>query len=279
MNQLNISIISSLVNILLTIFKLIVGFLIGSVALIAEGIHSGLDVVSSIVTWLGIKSSSKPADKEHPYGHFRSESLASLVVVMLLAISAFWILYEGITRFFISTPISWSIWGLVVMGFSAIINEVMARAKFYYGKKMHSIGLISDAKHSRTDVIASIGLFIGLILIKYYNLADAILAIVVGIYILIESWFLVKQVSQSLLDTSDVETEKQIEEISKDLELVLEDVKTRQAGGKIFAEIKVLLDPRLKLKEVDKQCKEIEKILKKKIERLEYIIIKAEPYK
>lgn len=279
MNTASISVISVFVNILLTILKLVVGVLTGSVALIAETIHSGLDIASSAIAWIGIKSSSRPADKEHPYGHFRFESLASLAVVVLLAVSAFWILYEGISRFFIDSSVTWSIWGLVVIGLSAIINEIMSRIKLHHGKKAHSLGLVSDAKHSRADVIASIGLFIGLILIKYYNLADAILAIIIGIYILIESWSLIKEVSDSLLDTFDSETESKIAEISKDLELVLEDIKTRQAGGKTFVEMKVLLDPRLNLKEVDRQCKDIEKIMKSEIDKIGYITIKAEPYK
>ena len=100
MNPQLVSIISIFCNLGLGIAKLIFGFFIGSVGLIADGAHSSLDVVSSFVTFLGLKTAKKPQDKEHPYGHFRAESVAGFLVSVLLAITGIWILFEAIQRFF-----------------------------------------------------------------------------------------------------------------------------------------------------------------------------------
>ena len=100
MNPQAVSIISTFVNFGLGISKLIFGFLTGSVALIADGVHSGLDVISSFITFLGLKAARKPVDEKHPYGHWKAESLAGFLIALLLAVSGFWILYEAVMRFF-----------------------------------------------------------------------------------------------------------------------------------------------------------------------------------
>ena len=96
MTKESISLTSTLINLLLALLKLGAGFLINSAALIADGIHSGLDIISSAVTFLGIKAAKKPADIKHPYGHYRWETITGLVVTGLLLISALWIIYEGV---------------------------------------------------------------------------------------------------------------------------------------------------------------------------------------
>jgi len=115
MNQEKVSIISTIVNFILAIFKLIAGLMVGSVALIADAIHSGLDVFSSFVTFLGIKTAKKPVDEKHPYGFYRAETLAGLMVALLLALSAIWIIYEGISRFLKLEPVTFTLWAIGLM--------------------------------------------------------------------------------------------------------------------------------------------------------------------
>ena len=193
MNTQKVSIISTIVNLAFTVLKLVLGFLINSAALIADAIHSGLDVFSSFVTFLGIKSSKKPVDEKYPYGYYRTESLAGFVVTILLAITAVWILYEGISRFFVDERVEFSIWAIILMIASVIINGVMANIKFHYGHKEQSLSMVADAEHSRADAISSLGVLIGLILVKFFVLAENLLMnFQFDIRIVLHNWFSVR---------------------------------------------------------------------------------------
>ena len=171
MTPKSVSLISTLINLGLVVLKFLVGLATRSIALMAEALHSGLDVVSSFIAYLGIRTAEKPADKRYPYGYERYEGIASLVVVFLLFITAVWILYEGITALIQKDSVAeFSIWGIVIMAASVVINEIIARLKFKIGNENSSIALVADAEHSRADVISSLAVLIGLVLIKFYPL-------------------------------------------------------------------------------------------------------------
>ena len=273
-----VSIISTFVNFGLGALKLIFGFLIGSVALIADGIHSGLDVFSSFVTFLGLKTAEKPVDEKHPYGYWKAESLAGLVVAALLAVSGVWILYEGIMRFFGEVPVKFSISAIVVVVFTIIITEVMARIKFYYGNKFKSLALVADAEHSRADAISSVGVLLGLVLVNYFNLADAIVAIGIGGYILFEAFIVGKEITDSLLDVANKDIEGRIRKICQSHNIEISQLKTRKIGAFNFAEMKIKLPPKLKVEEVQKLTNLLEERLLANIPELKQIVISIEAY-
>ena len=157
MNQEKVSILSTFVNFGLAVSKLFFGLAIGSTALIADGVHSGLDIFSSFGTYLGIRFAKKPVDEKHPYGHYRAETLAGLFVTIFLAISAIWIIYEAIGKLYEEEQkVFFSIGAIILIIVTIIINEAMARLKFYYGRKHESISLVADAEHTRADVLSSI---------------------------------------------------------------------------------------------------------------------------
>jgi len=278
MNQETVSIISTVVNVLLTIFKIIVGLLTNSVALIAEAVHSGLDVFSSLVTFLGIKAAKKPVDEKHPYGFYRAESLAGFIVAIMLGLSAIWIIYEGGSRFLKLEPVIFTFWAIGLMAVSCIVNEGMARLKFHYGKKHESLSLVADAEHSRADVISSFGVLIGLILIKYFIYADALIGLLIGLYILKQSFGLGKEITDSLLDVADKDLEKKIREICSLHKIEVSGIKTRKIGVAKFAELKIQLNPRLKVDEATTIAKNLEEGLLKKLSELKYIIISVESH-
>ena len=278
MNQEKISLISTIVNFVLAILKLIVGFLINSVALMADAIHSGLDVFSSLVTFLGIKAGQKPVDEKHPYGHYRSESLAGFIVAILLGLSGLWILYEGGMRFIKLEPVSFSLWAIGLIIFSVIINEVMARLKFHYGRKHESLALVADAEHSRADVISSAGVLIGLVLVRYFIYADAIVAVLIGLYILKQTFSIGKQITDSLLDVSNKELEEKIKKIFSAHKIEISGIKTRKIGSTNFAEIKIQLDPKLKVDQVSELTAILENKLLSNISELKYVVISVESH-
>lgn len=279
MNPEKISIISTIVNFVLAIFKLIAGLIVGSVALIADAIHSGLDVFSSLVTFLGIKTAKKPVDEKHPYGFYRAETLAGLIVAVLLALSAVWIIYEGINRFLKLEPVIFTFWAIGLMVVSTVVNEGMARLKFYYGRKYESLSLVADAEHSRADVISSLGVLIGLVLIRYFIYADAIIAILIGLYIVWQSFSIGKEITDSLLDVFNKNVEERIRKICTAHKIGISGLKTRKIGAANFAEIKIELDPKLRVAEVSKITKTLEDRLLRNIPELKYIVISIEPHK
>jgi len=278
MNPQSISIISTFVNMGLGMSKLFFGTLIGSVALVADGIHSSLDVISSFVTFLGLKTAKKPFDKTHPYGYLKAESLAGFFVMILLAITGIWILYEAVQRFFGEELVVFSSYAILVVIGSILVTELLARLKFKYGRKFQSLALVADAEHSRADALSSIGVLAGLFLVKYFSLADAIIAIGIGVYIIFEAFQIGKEITDSLLDVANKNVEEKIRKICNSHKIELSDIKTRKIGNANFAEIKIKLPPKLKVENVEKITKTLEERLLNNIKELKYVVISIEAY-
>jgi len=275
MNKKSISIISILVNIILAFLKLTVGFSIKSAGLIADGIHSGTDILSSVVTYLGVKTAEKPADKEHPYGHYRSETIAGLVVVFLIFLSAVWIIYEGSLSIIKNESSQIGNVALLIVGISVVVNEVMARMKFKIGKREDSLAVIADGEHSRADSLSSIAVLIGLFATRFFPMADGVTAILVGLFIFYETWKLGKEVTDNLMDVSNPEIEKEIKEVCSIEEIEIKELKTRKIGAKNSAELRIGLNKEWKMKKVSEVIENLENILLQNISALDFITIQV----
>src|SRR6056297_1289547 len=273
-----LSIIGTFTNLLLGIAKLGIGYLVGSMALIADGIHSGMDVISSFVTFLGVRAAEKPVDEEHPYGYYRAESIASFFVTLLLALSGIWIIYEAINSILNPGESTLGIAAIIVAIFSVIVNEVLSRMEFHFGQKYQSLALVADAEHNRADALSSVGVLVGLVLANYYALADEILALLIGLYVLYESFELGKEVKDSLLDVADKEMEDKIKKIAKAHNIEIAKLKTRKISAYNFAELAIKLPPKLKLEEVDEMISSLEDRLLSNISNLKHVVISVEAY-
>jgi len=278
MNKEKVSIISIIVNILLSALKLGVGFLINSIALISDGIHSFLDIISSIISYLGIRIAKKPVDEKHPYGYYVAEALAGLGVTILLIVSAIWIVYEGINQIINQEIVKLSIWGFIVVIISIIANEILARLKFKYGKKEESLALIADAEHSRADALSSIGVLIGLALVNFFIIADGLIAIIIGLYILYESYNVGRTTTDNLLGVKDEKTEKIIQKICQDKNIPVSELKTRKIGPATFAELTIKLQTDLKVDQAEKISKNLQEELLNKIAILKQVVIQIESH-
>lgn len=278
MKKESVSILSTLVNLLLGASKLAVGFMINSAALLADGVHSGLDFISSLSTYLGIKVAKKPVDEKHPYGYYLAETISGGIVILLLAASAFWIIFEGAVSLLEKEVVQVSLWGFIVIVASIILNELMARLKFKYGQKEQSLALVADAQHSRADVISSLGVLAALFLVKYFSFADGLIAILIGGYILKESYFLGREVIDNLLGVKDEKTEEAIKEHLREKNISLTSLKTRKIGAATFAEITIKLAASLMVKEAEKISKTLQNDLISKIKNLKYVVIQIESH-
>lgn len=269
-----IALISVLANFILAGGKITVGVFSNSSAILAEGIHSFVDIFSSAISFVGIKMSKKPEDEKYPYGRYKYEVLAGTIITLILLVTGLGIVWEAYKSFLNPEKIEVSYLALGVMIFSVVINEIMARLKIHFGKKENSIALLSDGLHSRVDVFASLAVFLGLILTRYWILLDPILAFLVGLYIIKESFSLGKEAVDSLLDVSaGKEVEEKIKEIVKNQNIELNFLKTQKKGSAVTADLKIDLSNNLNVEEATKISEDLRKKLIDMIENLSYVSI------
>jgi len=266
--------ISILANVILAGGKIAVGVFSGSAAILAEGIHSFMDIFSSAVGYIGIRISAKPEDKKHPYGHYKFEVLAGTIITIILLATGVGIIYEAYRGFLDPEKVKISYLAFGIMIFSAAVNEIMARLKIHYGKKENSISLLSDGFHSRVDVYASLAVFAGLFLTKYWIYTDSLLAFIIGAYIIKKSFSLGKEAVDSLLDVSaGEEIEKKIKTIAKMQNIEISSLKTQKKGSTVTANLEIKLPSNLRVEEATKISDSLREKIIKEIENLHYVAI------
>jgi cation diffusion facilitator family transporter len=278
MTKESVTILSVLVNAFLGASKVVVGLLVNSAALLADGIHSITDFISSLGVYVGTKVAKKPIDEKHPYGHFAAETISGLLVVFLLVVSAVWIIYDGLNSVLNKEIVQFGAIGLIIVIISIILNEAMSRLKFYWGKKENSLALIADAEHSRTDAISSVGVLVALIATKYFIFADGVIAILIGGYILKKSYSLGREVVDNLLGMRDAEIEEIIREHCKKKNIALTALRTRKIGAVSSAEITIKLDARLKVEQAETISKTLQSELLAQINNLKYVVVQIESH-
>ncbi len=269
-----ISLLSVLANFVLAGGKIAVGFFSNSAAILAEGIHSFMDIFSSAVGYIGIRISKKPEDKKYPYGHYKFEVLAGVIITLILLAAGLGIMWEAYKSFLDPKKVEISYLAFGIMLFSAAVNEAMARLKIHFGKKENSIALLSDGLHSRVDVFASLAVFAGLALTRYWIFVDSALAFLIGLYIVKESFSLGKEAVDSLLDVSaGEEIEEEIKVIANNQNIEIASLKTQKKGSVVAASLKIKLPNDLKIEEATKISNALREKLVDKIESLQYVII------
>ncbi|MEA2098420.1 MAG: cation diffusion facilitator family transporter [Patescibacteria group bacterium] len=269
-----IALISILANVVLAVGKISVGLISHSSAVLADGFHAFTDIFASGIGYFGIKASQKPVDKKHPYGHYKFEVLGGLIITFILFISGVGIIYEAYKKFLNPEEIKINYLIFVVMFLSILINFFTSRLKIYYGKKENSLTLLSDGTHDKADVLASIAVLGGVLFSKYWIYADPILAVLIGLYIIKESFPLGKEAVDSLLDVSaDEEIEEEIKSIAEKENIKICSLKTQKKGSAVTANLEIDLPSKLSVKEATKISNILREKLIQAIESLEYVVI------
>ncbi|NCO23105.1 cation transporter, partial [Candidatus Kuenenbacteria bacterium] len=235
---------------------------------------SFMDIFSSAVGYIGIRVSKKPEDQKHPYGHYKFEVLAGTIITLILLATGAGIIYEAYQKFLNPSLIKIPILAFGIMIFSAVVNEIMARLKIHFGKKENSIALLSDGAHSRVDVYASLAVFAGLFLTKYWIYTDSLLAFLIGAYIIKKSFSLGKEAVDSLLDVSaGKDVEERIKTIAKIQNIEISSLKTQKKGSAVTANLEIKLPSNLKVEEATKISDSLREKLIKAMENLQYVAI------
>ncbi len=189
-------------NATLIVLKLAAGAVTGSISIITEAIHSGVDLLASVVALFSVRAADEPADREHPYGHEKVENLAAAIEGMLILVGAGIIIFEATRRLVVGSEIEDLGVGIVVIAFSALANLGVSTFLYRRARALESPALEGDAAHLRTDALTSAGVLLGLLLVEITGEAafDAIAALVVAVAIVIAGVRILTRSSRVLVD-------------------------------------------------------------------------------
>ena len=238
----------------ITLFKVIVGLATGSLGILAEAAHSGLDLVVAGMTYVAIRIAGRPADRVHLYGHGKVENLSALFATLLLLITCVWILYGAIQRlFFAEVAVEVTVWSFLAMATSIAVDASRYRALGKAARKHRSQALEADALHFRTDIWSSSAVILGLVCVKlghwypqarFLRHADALAALAVA---LIALWVTVElglRTIRALIDAAPTGVEHQILTDVQSLAGVVDchKVRVRSSGPQLFVDMHVRVE-------------------------------------
>ncbi len=258
-------------NIFLTTLKLIVGIISGSLSIISEAIHSLSDFLASIITYFSVVKSSEPADDDHPYGHGKYEDMAGFIEGLLIISAAIFIIFKATKKIVLGIPSETeNSLGIIVMSVAVVMNFLVSSYIFKVAKTSDSISLYADGQHLRTDVYSSLGVLIGLLLIKITgnHALDPIIAILVAAFIFRTGHTITNKSWMNLLDHSLPEEDiKQIEQIINNYsgitKLKIHGIKARRLGPTKDINLTLQFKKDTTICECHKICDEIEQSIRK----------------
>lgn len=274
-----ILIIIFVINIAVALAKGSYGIMTNSLSMTADGLHSLFDSASNIIGIIGISYASRPPDKEHPYGHSKFETFASLGIAVLLFATCFQILEATINRFL--SPIVPEITALsfAIMGATLAINIGVSAYEYIIGRRLKSNILVADSMHTRSDVYASIGVIIGFFAVKMgYPLADPIIALIVTGLIVLTGLEIMKDSSRVLLDRALIE-ESVIKKIAESVEGVCNchRVRTHGSPGEIYVDLHIGVDPALSIEDAHNVGIKVENKIKEAVSGVRDVVVHMEP--
>lgn len=244
---------SFLVALGLTLFKGVVGLVTGSLGILAEALHSGMDVIATLVTCFAVRIADKPADETHNFGHGKVENLSALFETGILILTCFWIVYEAYHRLITSNMhVTVNFWSFFVIILAIIIDINRSKILYRSAKKFHSQALEADALHFSSDILSSFVVLFGLVLASFdLYAADSIAAIFVSAIVFILSIRLGKKAIDQLLDSAPSKVKQTIQEIISQIPEVIEvhDIQVRSSGSNIFVNLNIHLDSKLTIEE------------------------------
>lgn len=281
-NKTAVATLSVASNGILAFSKVLIGLWSGSVSIISEGIHSGIDLLASVIALFAVRESGKPADVRHAYGHGKIENVSGTVEAALIFFAALWIIFEAINKISTGVEVDNYGLGLIVMGGSAVSNFIISTLLLRVAKRTDSVALEADALHLRTDVYTSAGVFLGLVLMKItgWAILDPLVAMLVALLIIKAAYNLTKESFMPLVDASLPESEQEViySIINRHAREFVEfhELRTRKAGAERYIDLHLVVPEYASVVEVHDLCDAIEQEINEKLPGAS-ILIHAEP--
>ncbi len=270
-------------NVILSVIKIIAGFVAQSSAMIADGVHTVSDVISTVAVMIGVKFSEKEADEGHPYGHERIESVVTVLLSLMLSVTGFGIAFSGIKTIVYREFTTPGALALAAAFASIVVKELMYRYTLKAAEKINSTALKADAWHHRSDAFSSIGTLVGIGgAILGLQILDPIAGIIVSVLIIRVGFEILMQGLNQLVDrAADDDTIKNIEKNIENVKGVLrvDDVKTRLHGSRLYVDVEISVDSNITVGEGHSIAETVHKNIEKTIPDVKHCMVHVNPYK
>ena len=281
---MKVSVISVIVNLLLSVFKLIAGILAKSGAMISDAVHSASDVFSTFVVMIGVTISEKESDKEHPYGHERLECVAAIILSMVLAITGLGIGVTGIRNIANGESGVLEAPGLLAL-IAAVVSIAVKEWMYWFtraaAKKINSGALMADAWHHRSDALSSIGAFVGILGARLgYPILDPIASIIICIFIEKAAIDIFKDSLDKMVDKAcpeDVVDGMREIILAQDGVEGIDDIKTRLFGAKVYVDVEISVDGEKTLSEAHEIAQKVHDIIEAQVPNVKHCMVHENP--
>jgi cation diffusion facilitator family transporter len=275
--------LSIISNTLLVTFKLIAGLLTNSVSIIAEAIHSSLDLLAAIIAFTAVKISGRPPDKTHRYGHGKFENVSGTIEALLIFVAAIWIISEAYQKIINGSAVETIGIGIGVMAFASLANWIISNILMKTARKTDSIALEADAMHLRTDVYTSLGVMLGLLVLSLtgIQILDPLIALSVALLIIKAAYELTVKALVPLLDVAlpaeeEAEIENALQMIIPQGMINFHQLRTRKAGSERYVDMHLVVQRDLNITQVHDLCDQIEKEIELRLKHV-HVMVHAEP--
>ena len=250
-------------NLFLVSTKLVIGFVTGSVSILAEGIHSGMDLAAAVIAFAAVRVSDRPPDERHAYGHGKYENISGTAEALLIIAAAVYIGYEAVMKFIHGGELSRLDVGMGIMLISAVMNWIVSARLFRVAKETDSIALEADGQHLRLDVYTSLGVLVGLFIVYLTRLViiDRLLALAVALWI---GWVGIKISGKALGPLLD--TQLPLDEVERIVAIIDSDevvrghhkLRTRKSGAHRHVDVHLLMPQDMSLADAHNLAEDVE---------------------
>ncbi len=266
-------------NMLVSGAKILYGFYINSIAIIAEGFHSAFDGVSNVAGLAGIYFSSHPPDEDHPYGHRKVETICTVFIAAIMFVTCLEIFKKVYESAMHKQAVNVTAESFVLMAGTLLVNIFVAVYEKGKGNELHSEFLVADARHTQTDVYSTIGVIIGLFFVKMgFTRADTVVGAIVGLLVAKAGFDILKESAGILVDKRQLDTGL-INEIvcSIDGVVACHKIRTRGTNSTIFLDLHLLVNPLLTVESAHQIAHTAEENIKGRIKGVVDVIVHIEP--
>lgn len=265
---------------LLVSFKMVVAFATGSLGILSEALHSALDFVAAAVTWVAVKLSDKPADKEHNFGHGKIENFSALIEAFLLFATCGWIIFEAVLRLSSEAkPVEVGFWSFAVVITSILVDVGRSRALMKAAREYKSQALEADALHFSTDIWSSAVVLFGVAGSFFgFHRADAIAALAVAIIVIWVSVKLSLRAIDELLDKAPEGIRERVAELIGEVDGVIKShsLRVRSSGDTYEIDVNIHVDSTLSIVEAHEISERVERVLRERLGKI-MINVHVEP--
>ncbi|WP_279289169.1 cation diffusion facilitator family transporter [Candidatus Desulforudis audaxviator] len=280
MNAARLSVAS---NTILMLGKLAAGFFMGSVSVISDGVHSGIDLLAALIALTAVRQSAKPADERHRFGHGKFENLASIAEAGLIALAAGAIIFNAVPRLFSPTPVGALGLGAGVVLTAIVVNSILSQYLFQVARETDSPALEADAWHLRSDVYTSVAVLVGLGLIHLTGqlIIDPLVGILVSLVILRAAYRLIRDALKNVLDVRLPEEDEAailaVLEKHRAGYVEFHQLRTRKAGPERHIDLHLVTPAHGSVAEAHALCDRIEKEIEALFPNRVHVLIHIEP--